>query len=98
MLVDFFLCRLSLGNNQRSLVPPANEEYVQSVTVFDRLTAIFAVRQAFIHVENSLRLKKALKVQPQKLELYNNGDQVITSLEMILNGMGRGRSLELTIK
>ena len=59
-------------NNQ----PPANEEYVQSVTVFDRLTAIFAARQAFTQVENSLRLKKALKVKPQRLELYNTGDRV----------------------
>ena len=59
-----------------SNLPPANEEVVNSVPIFDRLKAIFEARKAFTQIENSARLKKALKVKPQRLELYNHGDRV----------------------
>ena len=50
--------------------PPANEEITEVLPVFDRLKAIFEARKAFTQVENSTRLKKALKVRPQKMEMY----------------------------
>ena len=55
---------------------PANEEIVNSIPIYDRLKAIFEARKAYTSVENSIRLKKALKVHPQKMELYNTGDRV----------------------
>ena len=61
------------GQNNR---PPANEDIIESVPIYKRLTALFEARKAFMDVENSLRLKKALRVKPQPMEFYNNGDKV----------------------
>ena len=44
--------------------------------LFDRIKAIFEARKAFTEVENSARLKKALKVKPQKIDFYQTGDRL----------------------
>ena len=56
--------------------PPANEDIIESVPIYKRLTALFEARKAFVDVENSLRLKKALRVKPQPMEHYSSGDKV----------------------
>ena len=56
--------------------PPANEDIIESIPIYKRLTALFEARKAFVDVENSLRLKKALRVKPQPMEHYSSGDKV----------------------
>ena len=56
--------------------PPANEENVEVLSVYERLNALFEARKAFTAVENSNRLKKALKVKPQRMVVFENGDKV----------------------
>ena len=56
--------------------PPANEEMTDALPVFERLKSIFEARKAFTQVENSSRLKKALKVRAQKMEHYVTGEKV----------------------
>ena len=47
-----------------------------ALPVFERLKLIFEARKAFIQVENSSRLKKALKVRPQTMVNYVTGEKV----------------------
>ena len=54
-----------LGAAQNNL-PPANENITEVLLVYDRLKAIFEARKLFTEVENSARLKKALRVSPHK--------------------------------
>ena len=56
--------------------PPANEEFIDVLSVHDRLNSLFEARKAFTTVENSARLRKALRVKPPKLDIYENGDRV----------------------
>ena len=54
---------------------PANETDTDCRPVFERLKALFDARKVFTDVENSSRLKKALRVRPQQMELYETGDK-----------------------
>ena len=47
-----------------------------ALPVFERLQSISEARKAFTQVENSSRLKKALKVRGQKMEYYATGEKV----------------------
>ena len=57
-------------------LPPADNTEVNSKSVQDSINGIQKARQAFAQVDNSNRLRKAMRVQESPLVKYNPGDTV----------------------
>ena len=54
--------------------------------MYDQLKAIFEAQKSFTEVKNSARLKKALKVRPQKMEMYQTWEKFSTNFVQIQDG------------
>ena len=56
--------------------PAQDEEEVDSRTVQKRINLMQKAREAFTKVDNSNRLKRAMRVQPSQLEKYETGEML----------------------